>query len=80
MPWVDGHYLPDHPTKLVREGRHAKVDIVSGITRDDGGLFAMRNYKLFYLVRDNFCLSANFFEGISRSSVLMECFLLLFFI
>ncbi|KAG0727829.1 Venom carboxylesterase-6 [Chionoecetes opilio] len=38
-PWVDGQYLPDHPAALVRDGRHAKVDIISGVTRDDGAIF-----------------------------------------
>ncbi|XP_045131337.1 juvenile hormone esterase-like isoform X2 [Portunus trituberculatus] len=40
-PWVDGHFLPDHPAKLMLDGCHAKVDIISGITRDEGSLFAL---------------------------------------
>ncbi|XP_063860225.1 venom carboxylesterase-6-like [Scylla paramamosain] len=40
-PWVDGHYLPDHPAQLMRDGRLAEVDIISGITRDDGAFFAL---------------------------------------
>ena len=42
-PWADGHYLPDEPAHLVLEGRHAKVDIISGVTRDEGA-FGIRNY------------------------------------
>ena len=49
-PWADGHYLPDHPAQLVLEGRHAKVDIISGINRDDGAIFALRNYRIRCLV------------------------------
>lgn len=41
-PWVDGEYLPDHPAKMIFDGRHAKVDIISGVTRDEGALFALR--------------------------------------
>ena len=43
-PWVDGHYLTDHPAQLVREGRHAKVEIISGVTKDEGALLTLRNY------------------------------------
>ncbi|MPC32134.1 Bile salt-activated lipase [Portunus trituberculatus] len=48
-PWVDGHFLPDHPAKLMLDGCHAKVDIISGITRDEGSLFALRNYHIPYV-------------------------------
>uniref|UniRef100_A0A0P4VQD2 Carboxylic ester hydrolase n=1 Tax=Scylla olivacea TaxID=85551 RepID=A0A0P4VQD2_SCYOL len=51
-PWVDGHYLPDHPAQLMRDGRHAKVDIISGITRDEGAIVALRNYRIPYVVNN----------------------------
>ncbi|XP_069973830.1 cocaine esterase-like [Penaeus vannamei] len=37
-PGVDGEYLPEHPAVLLREGRYNKVDIISGINRNDGAL------------------------------------------
>ncbi|XP_050727486.1 esterase E4-like isoform X2 [Eriocheir sinensis] len=40
-PWVDGEYIPEHPAQLVLDGRHAQVDIMSGVTRDEGALFAL---------------------------------------
>lgn len=49
-PWVDGHYIPDHPARLVRDGRHAKVDLMSGITQDDGAIFALRKYWARWLI------------------------------
>ncbi|KAK8732128.1 hypothetical protein OTU49_007197, partial [Cherax quadricarinatus] len=38
-PRVDGDFLPDDPEVLARDGRHKKVDIISGITSHDGGAF-----------------------------------------
>ena len=49
-PWADGHYLPDEPARLVREGRHAKVDIISGVNMDEGAFMALRNYVMYKLV------------------------------
>lgn len=43
-PWVDGEYLPEHPAQLVRDGRHAKVDIIAGVTKDEGAFFTLRKY------------------------------------
>lgn len=45
-PWVDGDYLPEHPAQLLLEGRHAQVDIIAGVTRDEGALFASGKYSL----------------------------------
>ncbi|XP_047488696.1 uncharacterized protein LOC125039021 [Penaeus chinensis] len=39
-PRVDGEFLPDHPATLVREGRYNRVDVLSGVTRDEGALNA----------------------------------------
>lgn len=42
VPRVDGHFLPDHPATLLKSGRyHKHVDIISGVTRDDGGIFSI---------------------------------------
>ncbi|XP_047472574.1 esterase E4-like isoform X1 [Penaeus chinensis] len=43
-PRVDGDFLPDEPEVLLKEGRHKKVDLISGITAHDGGLFAFGLY------------------------------------
>lgn len=40
-PWVDGDYLPEHPEQLALKGHYAQVDIMAGVTRDEGALFAM---------------------------------------
>ncbi|KAK8373812.1 hypothetical protein O3P69_015612 [Scylla paramamosain] len=56
-PWVDGRFLPRHPALLISEGRSTRVDIISGITRDDGALFALRNYHPTYVVKDHASLT-----------------------
>lgn len=43
-PRVDGDYLPAEPDVLMKEGTFAKVDIISGITSHEGGLFALPMY------------------------------------
>nr|XP_053646160.1 carboxylic ester hydrolase-like [Cherax quadricarinatus] len=44
-PRVDGDFLPDDPEVLVRDGRHKKVDIISGINSHDGGSFVIAMYR-----------------------------------
>ncbi|ROT73662.1 JHE-like carboxylesterase 1 [Penaeus vannamei] len=39
-PRVDGEFLPAHPATLVREGRYNRVDVLSGVTRDEGAFNA----------------------------------------
>nr|XP_053646150.1 uncharacterized protein LOC128698080 isoform X2 [Cherax quadricarinatus] len=43
-PRVDGDFLPDDPEVLARDGRHKKVDIISGIMSHDGGSFVNGMY------------------------------------
>ncbi|XP_042872419.1 venom carboxylesterase-6-like [Penaeus japonicus] len=38
LPRVDGEFLPDHPAVLLREGKYNKVDLISGITKHEGGI------------------------------------------
>ncbi|XP_050727492.1 cholinesterase 2-like isoform X7 [Eriocheir sinensis] len=57
VPWVDGEYLPEHPAQLVLDGRHAQVEIMSGVTRDEGGLFALPVLRKKVLLEQ---LSTNF--------------------
>ncbi|KAK7075268.1 Carboxylesterase 5A [Halocaridina rubra] len=40
-PRVDGDYLPKEPELLMKEGKHKKIPIISGITSHEGGLFAL---------------------------------------
>ncbi|XP_050720758.1 juvenile hormone esterase-like isoform X3 [Eriocheir sinensis] len=42
-PRVDGDYLPDHPANLMREGRYNKVDVISGMCRDEGANFGLES-------------------------------------
>lgn len=35
-PRVDGDFLPDDPEALLREAKHAHVDVLSGVTANEG--------------------------------------------
>lgn len=37
---VDGTFLPDHPAALHKAGRLNKVDVMAGVTQDEGNLFS----------------------------------------
>nr|XP_053634375.1 juvenile hormone esterase-like [Cherax quadricarinatus] len=68
-PRVDGDFIPDDPAKLVLEGRYHKVDLMAGVTGDEGAfathaMFANRN-----LIND---LKANFTTTGPASIQLME--------
>ncbi|XP_037784824.1 esterase FE4-like isoform X2 [Penaeus monodon] len=39
-PRVDGDFLPDEPATLMRQGRYNRVDLMAGVTRDEGGMVA----------------------------------------
>lgn len=41
-PRVDGAFLPDKPATLMRQGNYSRVDIMAGVTRDEGGMVANR--------------------------------------
>ncbi|XP_068242648.1 carboxylic ester hydrolase-like [Palaemon carinicauda] len=51
-PRIDGDYLPAEPSVLMKEGTFAKMDIMSGITSHDGGLFALSMYANDEVRRD----------------------------
>ncbi|XP_063590805.1 venom carboxylesterase-6-like [Penaeus indicus] len=38
-PRVDGDFLPDDPEVLLRDARHAHVDVLSGVTANEGAFF-----------------------------------------
>ncbi|CAL4114758.1 unnamed protein product, partial [Meganyctiphanes norvegica] len=44
VPCVDGDFLPAAPEVLLRQGIFNRVDIISGITRDEGALITKRLY------------------------------------
>lgn len=43
-PRVDGQYLPAHQDYLMKEGRHKRVDLISGVTQDDGAVYSTLMY------------------------------------
>lgn len=42
VPRVDGDFLPDEPATLMRRGKYNRVDIMAGVTRDEGGMVTYR--------------------------------------
>ncbi|XP_064098465.1 LOW QUALITY PROTEIN: juvenile hormone esterase-like [Macrobrachium nipponense] len=40
-PRVDGDYLPDHPVRLMQRGLYNKVNLISGVTADEGAIFSL---------------------------------------
>ncbi|XP_069944808.1 carboxylic ester hydrolase [Cherax quadricarinatus] len=57
VPRVDGDFIPGEPAKLILEGRHQMVDLMAGVTRDDGAFTSHAMYAMRNLIRD---LEANF--------------------
>ncbi|XP_042894416.1 juvenile hormone esterase-like isoform X2 [Penaeus japonicus] len=37
-PRIDGDFLPDHPARLMRDGKFNHVNVMAGITRDEGAI------------------------------------------
>ncbi|XP_069944777.1 venom carboxylesterase-6 isoform X1 [Cherax quadricarinatus] len=68
-PRVDGDFIPDHPAKLVLEGRHHKVDLMAGVTSDDGALVTHALYASRNLISD---LKVNFTTTGPASIQMME--------
>ncbi|KAG0716860.1 Venom carboxylesterase-6 [Chionoecetes opilio] len=44
-PRVDGQYLPADIEFLMKEGRHKRVDLITGITKHDGAIFTTSKYS-----------------------------------
>ena len=42
---VDGDFIPDTPTKLLERGEYNHVDVIIGVTKDEG-LLQMVNFVL----------------------------------
>ncbi|XP_069989027.1 esterase E4 isoform X2 [Penaeus vannamei] len=56
-PRVDGAFLPDKPATLMRQGNYSRVDIMAGVTRDEGGMVANPLFfrdDLFRALKNNF--------------------------
>ncbi|XP_076069707.1 carboxylic ester hydrolase-like [Oratosquilla oratoria] len=64
-PRVDGDFLPDDPRVLLEEGNYNHVDIMSGITKDEGGSFTgfMRNEEVVF---NNFTRFATYFYELTH--------------
>lgn len=43
VPRVDGDYLPDHPARLLAQGRFHDVSIVTGVNLHEGRLVTQGN-------------------------------------
>ncbi|RXG54873.1 Baculoviral IAP repeat-containing protein 7-A [Armadillidium vulgare] len=41
LPRVDGEFIDEAPEILMKKGKYNKVDIISGITKDEGGFFLL---------------------------------------
>lgn len=51
-PRVDGDVLPDEPEVLMVEGRYKLAEVISGITAQEGGLFAVPLYSSERMMSD----------------------------
>ena len=40
-PIVDGYFIPDHPNRLLKEGKVKKTKIILGVNKDDGSVFTL---------------------------------------
>ncbi|XP_042871788.1 cholinesterase 2-like isoform X2 [Penaeus japonicus] len=57
VPRVDGDFLPDLPARLMRDGDFNHVDLMAGITREDGAFITnpmLVRKDLFPALRNNF--------------------------
>ncbi|XP_071526061.1 cocaine esterase-like [Panulirus ornatus] len=60
-PRVDGDFIPDDPGRMLREGRYKKVDVMTGVTSDEGALFTKPMYvqkEIFNAIETNFSVMA----------------------
>ncbi|XP_042894424.1 juvenile hormone esterase-like [Penaeus japonicus] len=56
-PRIDGDFLPDHPARLMRDGKFNRANVMSGITRDDGAIVTqpmLVREELLDALRNNF--------------------------
>ena len=66
-PTVDGEFLPDLPETLFKTGQfHADVQVITGVTSNEGALFAMIMPR--YQVKDG--VSLEMFESVVRNGMI----------
>ena len=66
-PTVDGEFLPDLPENLFETGQfHADVDVITGVTSNEGALFAMIMPR--YQVKDG--VSLEMLESVIRNGMI----------
>ena len=66
-PIVDGEFLPDLPENLFKTGQfHRDVDVITGVTSNEGALFAMIMPR--YQVKDG--VSLELLESVVRNGVI----------
>ncbi|XP_063588384.1 carboxylic ester hydrolase-like [Penaeus indicus] len=51
-PRVDKDFVPDNPYRLVKEGRHQHIDVISGVTAHEGSLFSIGIYRNEEILED----------------------------
>ncbi|XP_027207995.1 juvenile hormone esterase isoform X2 [Penaeus vannamei] len=59
VPRVDGDFLPDHPARLMRDGDFNQVDLMAGVTREDGAFATnpmLVRKDLFPALQNNFSI------------------------
>ncbi|XP_037785050.1 cholinesterase 2-like [Penaeus monodon] len=57
VPRIDGDFVPDHPARLMRDGDFNQVDLMAGITREDGAFGTnpmLARKDLFPALQNNF--------------------------
>ncbi|XP_063590806.1 cholinesterase 2-like [Penaeus indicus] len=57
LPLVDGDFIPDHPARLMRDGDFNQVELMAGITKDEGALVTnpmLARKDLFPALQNNF--------------------------
>ncbi|XP_042861580.1 putative inactive carboxylesterase 4 [Penaeus japonicus] len=60
FPRVDGDFIPDDPEVLLREGKYADVDVISGTTADEGAFFINgfeANQDMLRSLQENFSVN-----------------------
>lgn len=65
-PRVDKDFVPDNPYRLVKEGHHQHVDVISGVTSHEGSLFSFGNRKFSFGFDDDGTSYDLWFKGKRR--------------
>ena len=49
-PSVDGKYLKAHPDELISQGKFHRVDLMAGITKDEGTLISQSANRISAII------------------------------